>query len=166
MEHLSRSDQLFLDAAEGWLGLGNHIEAFQELERISAPAQDHPDVLRVRYGVFAASRKWEPAVEVAEALSRAFPEEAFGPIHLAYALHELRRTQAAWNVLLPQAPRFPKEHIIPYNLACYACQLGNLEEGRRWLGQAIEVAGLPLIRKMALGDRDLEPLWPEIRMMN
>ena len=82
---------------------------------------------------------------------------------MAYALHELKRTKEAWDILLPVATRFPGEYIVRYNLACYACQLGNLPTARKWLERAVEVVGPDLIRKMALQDADLEPLWPEIK---
>jgi hypothetical protein len=29
--------------------------------------------------------------------------------------------------------RFPEEWLMGYNLACYACQLGNRDEARHWL---------------------------------
>jgi len=163
MEPLSRADQLCLDAAEGWLGLGNHVEAFTELEKISPEVQEHPDVLRMRYNIYAAARNWTAAAEVAQALCGLPAAEPFGPIHLAYALHELKRTKEAWDVLLPVAARFPDEYIVRYNLACYACQMGNLPTARKWLERAVEIAGPDLIRKMALQDADLEPLWPQIK---
>ncbi|MEI6396380.1 MAG: hypothetical protein WCT12_35400 [Verrucomicrobiota bacterium] len=67
-----------------------------------------------------------------------------------------------WNVLLPVVDRFPKEHIIRYNLACYACQLGNLKQVRDWLKKAIKLANTKDVKLMALNDPDLEPLWKEI----
>jgi len=163
MEPLSRADQLCLDAAEGWLGLGNHVEAFTELEKISPEVQHHPDVLRMRYHLYAAAKNWAAAVEAGQALCELPAIDPFGPIHLAYALHELKRTKEAWDVLLPVASRFPDEYIVRYNLACYACQLGNLPTSRKWLERAVAIAGSDLIRKMALQDADLEPLWPEIK---
>jgi hypothetical protein len=45
-----------------------------------------------------------------------------------------------------------------YNLACYACQLGNLKQARKWLEKVIEIAGTNEIKLMALGDPDLEQL--------
>jgi len=35
------------------------------------------------------------------------------------ALHELKRTQEAFDLLLPAADKFPAPWTIPYNLACY-----------------------------------------------
>jgi len=77
-------------------------------------------------------------------------------------LHELKRTKEAWGVLVPIVDKFPDEYIIRYNLACYACQLGNLNEAWRWLKKAIDLAGKKDIRTMALDDPDLQPLWNKI----
>jgi hypothetical protein len=48
------------------------------------------------------------------------------------------------------------------NLACYACQLGNLKQARDWLQKAIDLANTKEVKLMALSDPDLEPLWKEI----
>jgi predicted Zn-dependent protease len=88
-------------------------------------------------------------------------------VHRSFALHELRRTREAYDQLLAAAGRFPKEMIIPYNLACYTCQLGDLAAARRWLERALALGGNPrqkLLRlESALEDTDLQPLWEELR---
>jgi hypothetical protein len=75
----------------------------------------------------------------------------------------LKRTKEALAVLLPMADKFPDQYIIPYNLACYCCQLGELKESLQWLGKAIDLAGKKEIRLMALEDPDLEPLRKQIK---
>ena len=50
--------------------------------------------------------------------------------------------------------------MIPFNLACYDCQLGNLESAKLYLEQAIKLK--PGMRTMALDDPDLEPLWDSL----
>ena len=49
---------MHLTAAQGWLELGNHEEAFEELEQIDAPLRGHPDVLEVRWDIYASIEKW------------------------------------------------------------------------------------------------------------
>jgi hypothetical protein len=102
-------------------------------------------------------------VEVAEVLCRLLPHTPFGWIHLAYALHELRRTREAYNVLIPIVDRFPEEYVIRYNLACYSCQMDCLEEARAWLNKAVGIIGAPTIKEMASKDPDLEKMWNEIQ---
>ena len=48
MKPLQPPDSMHLTAAQGWLELGNHEEAFEELEQIDAPLRGHLDVLEVR----------------------------------------------------------------------------------------------------------------------
>jgi hypothetical protein len=50
--------------------------------------------------------------------------------------------------------------VIPYNLACYAAQLGDLIAARDWLAQSFNLADDPKQAKLAaLEDPDLAPLW-------
>ncbi|MEY2429820.1 MAG: hypothetical protein QOJ40_2705 [Verrucomicrobiota bacterium] len=77
MESLDLNDARLLDAAQGWLGLGAHLEANDELEQITPRMRAHPDVLRVRYRVYAAAKKWESAAEIARAISRFAPHDSF-----------------------------------------------------------------------------------------
>ncbi len=98
LPELKAADQRYLDAAQGWLGLGDWREANEELEQITAALRAHPDVLRVRYDVYAAAKKWEMAAEIAQALCILVPNNPFGCVHLAFSLHEIRRTKEAWDV--------------------------------------------------------------------
>lgn len=160
---LSCEDQRRLTAAEGWLELGDELEANEELEQIAPEMRAHPLVLRVRWGIYAHVKRWEMAAEVAKGIAIALPENAWGYIHWAYSLHKLKSTREAQEVLLPIVEKFPDEYIIQYNLACYSCQLGELKEAFQWLGNAIDMThGKIDIRQKALDDSDLEPLWNQI----
>jgi tetratricopeptide (TPR) repeat protein len=156
-------DSHHLAAAEGWLGLGDETEAERELKKISPAVASHPEVLRVRYHLYEARGDWEAAAGLARTLCELIPGAAFGWVHLAYALHELKRTSEAYRVLHPIVSKFPKEFVIPYNLACYACKLGELNEARSWLKKAIALTSAEEIKHMALEDPDLEQLRAEIR---
>ena len=162
---LPHPNNLHLDAAEGWLGLGSGREAEAELARIDPAFREHPHVLEVRYQIAAQAGDWERAVELAQTVARALPDNSWGPFHLAYSLHELKRTQEAYDTLRAVAERFPDKQLIPYNLACYTCQLGRLTEAMEWLGKAAEQAGDLDIRSMAMEDPDLKPLWAKLRKL-
>jgi predicted Zn-dependent protease len=161
-KHLPHPDRIRLSAAEGWLGLGDWREAEQELESITANLRGHPEVLRIEYQVYAAAKKWELAAEAASTIIKLDPESSFGFVYTAFALHELKRTHEALNALLPVADTFPEEWVIPYNLACYTCVLGNQKAAWAWLRRAINIAGKEDIRTTALQDPDLPSLWPGI----
>jgi predicted Zn-dependent protease len=163
MSDLSFTDIRCLEAAQGWLGLGNWREAKVEFDNISGELQSHPDVLQVRWAIHAAAKEWESAVQVAEAFRAARPDSPFGFVHLAYALHEMKRTQEAQDVLLPVLDKFRDEFIICYNLACYACQLGDGEGAWRWLEKSMTLTDPDEVKRMALNDPDLEPLRSRIK---
>ena len=156
---MTPKDRYHIQAAQGWLELGNHLEAEAELEGVSTALKEHPDVLESRWGIGAKVRNWNACVEIGEALTRLAPERVVSWIHHAYALHELKRTEEAWLALEPARKRFPNEPTIPYNLACYACQLGRLAEARALLKQACAIGNASEWKSQALEDPDLAPLW-------
>src|ERR1051325_4314168 len=149
-----------LSAAIGWLELGNAVESEAELRQLSAPAADHPDALEVWFALHAHRRDWPAALPVAERLVTVAPERASGWLHRAYALRRVPGggLQAAWDALLPASKMFRSELTIPYNLACYSCQLGRIEEAWKWFRKAIRKREQERIVAMALADPDLEPL--------
>ena len=139
MAELQLPDAHYLSAAIGWLELGNPAEARLELDQISTPSQCHLDVLEARWTICIRDQNWKDGLRTARALLEAAPETSSGWVYQAYALRRatpggLRR---AWNALLPAYERFPKEAVIPFNLACYACQLRKLKTARTWLKRAI-----------------------------
>ncbi len=155
-------DQHRLRAAQGWLELGNHQEAAAELEDLTPAARAHPAVLELRWSIHAKAKDWTRCVEIGQAQSRVAPENASSWINVAFALHELKRTEEARQMLLSILERFPAEWIVPYNLACYCCQLGDLTGSRDWLAQALKLGDAKQIRAQALDDPDLAPLWDEL----
>ncbi len=164
MEPIDVPDLHYVNAALGWLELGNQTEAATELEHISPTLSSHPAVLELRWQIFAKDKKWDDAVGISTALVASNPENPGDWLNHAYAL---RRSTAggllpAEKVLLEARQKFPREWMIPYNLACYACQLGKLKDAREWLEKAVEVGDPRKIKLMALEDSDLEPMWPEI----
>jgi tetratricopeptide (TPR) repeat protein len=166
LDSLSPPDSHYVNAAWGWLELDNITEAFLELDRISPPAQLHPDVLTLRWELLARKKQWADALEVARGLVQIAPERADSWIKQSFALHELKRTQEAWDALISVSEHFPDISTIPYNLACYACQLEQFAASLTWLKKAMKIGGRESIRKMALGDADLQPLWSQIKKLS
>ena len=162
MKPLGHPDIFHLQAARGWLELGNPLEANVELGKISPALGVHPDVLEVRWQISAKAKQWEACVDLAEGLIALTPDNPFGWIHRSFALHELKRTQEAWDNLIRVTKKFPEEPIILYNLSCYACKLGNLQDALNWLQKAFAVGDATQVKLMALVDPDLEPLWDRI----
>jgi predicted Zn-dependent protease len=162
MKPLEPHDLRYLAAAQGWLELGNHLEADEKLENITAEQRAHPAVLEIRWQIYAKAGKWEGALDIASALVQLVPESALGWVHRSFSLHELKRAEEARDNLLRVVDKFPKDATMRYNLACYKCQLGRLDQARAWLEKSFEIGDARKMKLAALEAPDLEPLWKEI----
>ncbi len=164
MSCLEPPDSHHLDAALGWLGLGCPREARIELDQISPPNRQHPDSLAVFWSLYADENRWDEALRVAQTEMAACPEEVMGWLHRSYALRRVHGggLSQAWDALLPAAKKFQNQPTVAFNLACYACQMDQLDMARHWLQKAMMSGQPSAIRKMALADPDLQALWPEI----
>jgi hypothetical protein len=160
VQPLQPPDVFHLSAAQGWLELGNHLEADAELENIAPLLRAHPAVLDLRWQIFAKEKKWDACRDIAEAITKQLPDEPVGWLHLAYATRRVAggNEQAAFEALFPVVERFPEVWEIPYNLACYSSMLGNFEAAQSWFKKAMAVGGKP-VQSIALDDPDLKPLW-------
>ena len=165
MDKLGPPDSHHVRAAHGWLELGNLPEAEAELAHLPAQFQDHHEALLVRWEILARRKEWDASLGAARSIVEQAPDEPDGWIKKSFSLHELKRTQEARESLLMIEERFPLISIIPYNLACYACQLGDTKEAMRRLKTAIKIGGKERIREMALQDADLRPMLKEIKML-
>jgi hypothetical protein len=167
VETLEVSDIHRLNAALGWLGLDSPADARAELDAIPAVRQWHPAVLEARWLLCAHEKNWTEALTIAEREVVAMPDTANGWLHRAYALRRVPGggLAQAWEALEVVAKKFPNEPVVAFNLSCYACQLNRLEISRGWFQRAVEIGGKEVIKKMALDDEDLKPLWPEIRKL-
>jgi predicted Zn-dependent protease len=165
MNPLQPPDSHHLSATQGWLELGNWKEAVEEFKQLTPQARAHPDCMETVREIFTQAGRWEMAALTASEIVKLKPEKPSSWIAFAYAT---RRKQgggldAARKILTEAQSSFPKEPIILYNLACYECQLGNQAAAWAWFRKALATGPPGQIRSMALDDRDLEPLWPQIR---
>jgi hypothetical protein len=162
MKPLPRSVALILEAAEGWLMLGNPVEAGAEVEKIDSDFQFHPLVLATRWEICSALRWWEVAWLISRFLCERQPGHAAFWICQADSLRHLRGVKMARDLLSSVANRFPNEPVIAYNLGCYSCQLGQMGEACRWLIRAFQADPTIRLKLTALQDSDLDPLWTRI----
>ena len=149
----------YVNAAQGWLGLGDCQSALDELERIAPELRFHPDVLSVRCDIYAAAMNLPAVVAVAWRLVQLRPERPSSWVRRSFALHGLKQTRQAFDLLLPAAEKFPDISTIPYNLACYCAQLGKPEEAWRWLQQSFEIGNAEILNRATQDDPDLAPLF-------
>lgn len=140
----------------GYLELGMLQEAWDALEEIDAVNRYLPQVFQVRLEIYKRMMNYNGMATIARHLISVFPEDPQYWISLAYAQRRYIDLQTAEKTLLEAQKSFPKEGTISFNLACYACQLGRLDEAREKLATAIEME--PSFKKVALDDEDLKPL--------
>jgi predicted Zn-dependent protease len=155
MTAVEPSEVIHLRAAEGWVELGLPEEALKELEVLPAARREQPLVLMLLWRIYSAAGRWRDCIEVADELVQRDSKNLLGWIHRSYALHELKRTQEASDLLEPALLQFPDEELVAYNLACYACQLGREREAKALLVLAFRRGDAKEIKQRALEDSDL-----------
>jgi predicted metal-dependent peptidase len=155
---LQSPDTLHLQAAQGWLELGNYVEADAELDGITASLRAHPDVLKVCWEIYAAAKKWEAALDIAAALVRLIPEEAVGWETRPFCVHEMKRTTEARDNLLPVVEKFPDDAIKPFARRLHdALQAQGI---RCWLDEKQLLPGDHIHREIDEAVR----LWDKVRL--
>ncbi|MEO7098038.1 MAG: hypothetical protein ABI162_01665 [Luteolibacter sp.] len=146
-----------LDSALGYFYLGLFNDAWDELESLPVELRLTDPVLEMRLAVYHALHKWNPARILAESLAQRFPENPNWWIQWAYALRREKSVTDARGVLWQAVQIHPASPTIIYNLACYACLLGEMEESKRLLKQAFALE--PDFKITALDDPDLNPIF-------
>jgi hypothetical protein len=74
--------------------------------------------------------KWDLLQAVAQRLAQLNVQNVDRVVSHAYATRRVESTEAAKKILLNAESRFPSEAIISFNLACYECQIVNLESAK------------------------------------
>jgi tetratricopeptide (TPR) repeat protein len=162
IQEVPREEIRHLRAAEGWLALGNYLEAHEELDRVHPEYRTHPDYLLLRVAMLRDGGAWKRILPVAQTLIGLLPKDPNCWLLRSQALHGLGRTKEAYEALAPMAETFRTRHEVHYNLARYAAQLGRLDEARSWLEAAFEVASdAEKLKLLALDDPGLNALWAE-----
>lgn len=151
------STRRHLQYASGHIELGMFKEAVAELEAIKPADRPLPAVISVRIELHMAAKQWNRVITFAQELIRLAPEEDKGWITHAYALRELEQIEEAQTVLLAAEPLHGKKcGVLHYNLACYACLLGNKPEAKRRLKIAFKQD--KAWKQSALEDPDLKAM--------
>lgn len=163
-------DQRHLTAAEGWLELGDHLAAFDELEDIEPLHRAHPDVLKLRWRIYSKAEKWGNAFTIAEGLTRLVPDDAEVFLWRSQSARLMKDGGVlhAFELLQDAVKEFPDEPSIPFTLAGYCCQLGRLPQAQSWLHIAFEIAQRNGTqqhwKQKALDEADLQRLRDEVRL--
>lgn len=149
-----------VQAAEGFLELGLPLLAEEEIDAVNSEHHTFPVVLRLKVEIFRTLKQWTKMEPPARLLGEEESHESYGWLNWAYAARRTRGLEAAREILLRALAHHPEESTVRYNLACYECQLGRLNEAREYLLHAIRISSR--FRGMARSDPDLAPLHDEI----
>src|SRR5579859_141810 len=118
----------------GRRGIGEQRASGNFPNRADASGRAKREVSTVRPG-----QTMGRGADVANELADTLPDEPFVWISLAYATR--RKTggsiSEAKTILLGAELKFPKHYLLPYNLACYCSQLGELAQAEQWLKKAV-----------------------------
>lgn len=146
-----------LDYALGYIGLNLLKEARHELTLINPADQETPDVLGVHLELAMATSAWEQVISIASKLTRDEPSLERPWVAWAYALREQGHIGDAFDILTmgDECIEDPSP-LVDYNLACYHCLMGDLDEARRRLERACTRE--PDWRAEAASDPDLADL--------
>ena len=161
LAQLKHPDPMHLEAAAGWIQLGDYDSANDELEKIRAEWRAHPDVLELRWLIYSNDEQWDACLDIASAIVKMVPDRAQGWLDKAFSLRRANDggVEKAKTVLLEAAKLFPDDDMIQYNLACYCAQMGQLDAAQEHLDKSYELGDAKQIKLMALDDEDLKPLW-------
>jgi len=150
-----------LNSAQGWLNLGDWEEAAAELDGIDSEFQSIPLILIFRVEIYRMAENWGKMAEISRHLCGAQPAEAGHWLNYSYGARRSESVEAARDILTRAKKLFRNNAMIWFNLACYHAQLGELNEARVHVAEAMRIQ--PDFRETALKDPDLEALWPELR---
>ena len=142
-----------LRRADGFRMLGMYEDAEAELARV--PPEDRLDeaVLVMKVAVRQDAADWERMRGPASILRGRYPEAVEWWITDAYATRRCESIEAAREILIEGEERHEDDPGIKYNLACYACRLGDSGTAMRYLMTAISLDSK--YKEMAFADEDL-----------
>jgi lipopolysaccharide biosynthesis regulator YciM len=143
-------------AASGLSELGLYQEAVDELESLPVEIKETTVVLASWLELYQHWHKWAEALSVAQRLTELEPDEPNWAIALAYATRRTCGLRLAREVLQSAVEKFEHCAAIHFNLACYAAQLGELDEAKVRLTRAIELDRE--FASLAKTDPDLAPI--------
>ncbi len=119
------------------------------------------DPLRQKRKEAAKVKNWKSALQAADEYRRLAPSDSFGWFYTAYALHELKQTREALELLQPVVSQFKEDAVMRTNLACYECSLGNLTAAKSWLKEAKKIKGIQgktFVKEAVFRNAELAPL--------
>jgi hypothetical protein len=149
-----------IEYSEGYLDLGMIVEASEELDRLPVDLATKVEVMNLRAAIYSENENWPMLRDYAQVLVKQCPEDIAHWIWFAFATRMTRSIMEAQAILLDSLEFHDSHPTVHFNLACYACLLGDLPVARERLAHACLLE--PKKHAVALKDMDLKPLWAEL----
>jgi len=157
---LEPDQQLYLTVAAGFVELGMFLDAEAALDDIDAFCRGLPEVLAVRMKIYQALERWELMQAAAKRMVEYDPDDAQWWVLWAQATRHSSSVEAARLILVNALERHAHDAGIHFNLACYECQLGNIDGAKEHLKTCFDFD--PSMRLKALVHEDLQPMWESL----
>jgi len=159
---MTPENEKLVEVAMGYFELGMLDEAVIELGPLAG--HERLSVLSLWSAALRLSQRWPEMVSLSQKMIELYPAEAECWVSLADATRNSVSVQAGLELLETADGHFPGDDHILFQIGCYCCQLGRLDEARTAVRAA--VSSNRVWAKIALQDRDLTPLWPELKARN
>ena len=143
LAQLKHPDPMHLEAAAGWIQLGDYDSANDELEKIRAEWRAHPDVLDLRWLIYSNDEQWDACLDIASAIVKMVPDRAQGWLDKAFSLRRANDggIEKSKPVLLEAAKLFPDDSMIQYNFGVLLRPTGSTGCCSRVSGQVVRAWG-------------------------
>lgn len=148
------SPQIHLNRAKGYFQLEMFDDVEVELRAVEDILPWSKEKREILTFLYQERKEWELMQHQARSLRIEFIDEEDWWVSEAYATRRAKGIIEARDILLEGLAIHQESSIIRYNLACYACQLGDLDETLDFLKEAVERD--EKYKLIALDDEDLE----------
>lgn len=147
--------------AEGYVELGLPEEALAELDEAFDPDVRDPVVLQLRTELLTLLKRWPEAARICLTMIELDPGNDFWWIQGAYAVRRASSIGEAEVILREAMAHHPRNVLVIYNLACYACVQERFDEAISLYSRAIALDEKTVF-EMSLRDPDLAAIHPQI----
>lgn len=142
MKELPPESQFHIRAAQGWLELGAHLAANEELESMPALHRVHPSVLMIRFDIYAKAERWAACVELAQGILACLPRSAEGLRRAFRAASHIdgSNLEQWWAELMSKLNEHPDAQWLHYDAALAAASLKKTDQAQTLLTKAFSIA--------------------------
>jgi len=139
-----------------WCEQGSSKEALRALKSIKPELSKHSNLLTVQMDIYGYFGEWENMFKASCSLVEIAPERLDGWTNRSLALDLMGCTQEAYDLMKAARYKFegdPLENArILFDIARYACALGNRDDASMYLSDCKDLAGDEMVWNSCLCD--------------